>query len=120
MSLSTPFSRTGDLKDLASYPLWLQQVVRDTNPAKEALLQHLLLQQGRDATLPLAKLQRMLAGLWPTIERFPQFMSMNLTKIQYGRSPGEDMARNYLMHNIRVEQKHAQYWHEWATAACMS
>ena len=29
-------------------------------------------------------------------------------------SAGEDLARRYLIHNIRVEQKHAEYWVEWA------
>src|SRR5205823_10454274 len=62
----------------------------------------------------LPAMQRFLVGVWPTIELFPQFMSMNLKKAGYGDSAGEDMARRYLIHNIRVEQKHADHWSEWA------
>ena len=52
--------------------------------------------------------------MWPTIEQFPQFMAMNLKKVSFGDSAGEDLARRYLIHNIRVEQKHAEHWVEWA------
>ncbi len=53
-------------------------------------------------------------GLWPFIERFPSFMALNLLKTRYGRSPGDDMARRWLVRNIRVEQNHAEYWLNWA------
>lgn len=108
------FRRTGELKDINSYPKWLQQVVRDTRRDKLRVVDHELFALMRDAKLPLAAMRRFLVGVWPTIERFPRFMSMTLKKVNYGKSPGEDMARRYLMHNIRVEQKHAEYWVEWA------
>jgi pyrroloquinoline quinone (PQQ) biosynthesis protein C len=54
------------------------------------------------------------------IEQFPQYMAVNLCKVQYGRSIGEDMARKYLMRNIRVEQNHADHWVEWALACGLS
>jgi pyrroloquinoline quinone (PQQ) biosynthesis protein C len=111
------FQRTGELKDIRSYPAWLQQVVRDTQRDKLRVVGHELFALMRDAKLPQAAMRRFLVGVWPTIERFPRFMSMTLKKVSYGRSPGEDMARRYLMHNIRVEQKHAEYWVEWARSA---
>ena len=101
------FRRTGDLKSIGSYPVWLQRVVRETNLDKQRVVEHELFALMRDARLPLAAMQRFLTGVWPTIEQFPRFMSMNLKKAGYGESAGEDMARRYLIHNIRVEQKHA-------------
>ena len=59
-------------------------------------------------------MRKFLAGAWPTIEQFPQFMAMNLKKLSVGDSPGEDLARRYLIRNIRVEQKHAEHWVDWA------
>jgi pyrroloquinoline quinone (PQQ) biosynthesis protein C len=111
------FVRTGELKDLASYPGWLQDIVEDTAAAKARVVQHDVFQLMRDAELPLEALRRFLIGVWPTIELFPQFMAKNLTKVRNGRSRGEDMARRYLMQNLRVEQKHADYWVDWAAAA---
>lgn len=114
------FRRTGELKDLSSYPAWLQEVVRDTNREKARVVGHELFSLMREAKLPLAAMRRFLVGVWPTIEQFPRFMSMNLKKVSYGESAGEDMARRYLVHNIRVEQKHAEHWAEWAKSAGLS
>jgi len=108
------FRRTGELKDLASYPIWLQCVVAETQRDKMRVVDHELFSLMRDAKLPVVAMRRFLQGVWPTIEQFPQFMSMNLKKLSHGSSAGEDLARRYLIHNIRVEQKHAEYWVEWA------
>lgn len=115
--MNEAFRRTGELKSIGSYPVWLQQVVRDTSGQKQRVVEHELFTLMRDAKLPLPALQRFLMGVWPTIEQFPRFMSMNLKKAGYGESAGEDMARRYLIHNIRVEQKHADHWVEWSKAA---
>jgi pyrroloquinoline quinone (PQQ) biosynthesis protein C len=115
--MTQDFRRTGELKDIRSYPAWLQRVVTDTERDKMRVVDHELFALMRDAELPLAAMQRFLKGVWPTIEQFPQFMSMNLKKVTHGLSVGEDLARRYLIHNIRVEQKHAEYWVEWARSA---
>ncbi len=114
---SMEFRRTGPLKELESYPLWLQEVVRQTNPDKERVVKHPVFAMMRDATLPLPQIQKLLTGIWLTIERFPQFMAMNLQKMHVGNSVGADMARRFLIQNIRVEQKHADYWLSWAKAS---
>lgn len=113
---STEFRRTGPLKDLTSYPRWLQEVVRDTAPDKERVVNHPVFTMMRDATLSLPQIHKFLSGVWLTIERFPQFMALNLQKMQFGDSHGADMARRYLIQNIRVEQKHADHWLTWAQA----
>ncbi len=115
--MSHEFRRTGDLKSVGSYPVWIQRVVRESAAHKGRVVEHELFTLMRDAKLPLAAMQRFLIGVWPTIEQFPRFMAMNLKKIGYGDSVGEDMARRYLIQNIRVEQKHAEHWATWASAA---
>ena len=108
------FRRTGALKDLASYPLWLQRVVGSANRDKMRVVDHEFFALLRDARLPKVAMRKFLIGAWPTIEQFPQFMAMNLKKLSFGDCQGEDLARRYLIHNIRVEQKHAEHWAEWA------
>jgi pyrroloquinoline quinone (PQQ) biosynthesis protein C len=118
--MTDDFRRTGDLKDIASYPVWLQRVVAETHHDKRRVVDHELFSLMRDAKLPAPAMRRFLKGVWPTIEQFPQFMSMNLKKVSHGASAGQDLARRYLMHNIRVEQKHAEYWVEWARSVDMT
>jgi len=115
--MSNAFRRTGDLKSIGSYPVWLQRVVHETTPHKRRVVDHELFSLMRDARLPLAAMQRFMIGIWPTIEQFPRFMGMNLKKAGYGEGAGVDMARRYLIQNIRVEQKHAEHWATWAGAA---
>jgi pyrroloquinoline quinone (PQQ) biosynthesis protein C len=112
--MAQAFRRTGPLKDLSSYPLWLQRVVRNTERDKMRVVGHEVFALMREAKLPKVVMRKFLTGAWPTIEQFPQFMAMNLKKLSVGSSPGEDLARRYLIHNIRVEQKHAEHWIEWA------
>jgi pyrroloquinoline quinone (PQQ) biosynthesis protein C len=112
--MAQEFRRSGALKELSSYPFWLQRVVRDTHRDKTRVVDHELFSLMRDARLPMAAMRKFLAGAWPTIEQFPQLMAMNLKKLTVGNSAGEDLARRYLIHNIRVEQKHAEHWVEWA------
>lgn len=114
------FRRTGDLKAISSYPVWLQRAVRATGPEKKRVVDHELFSLIRDASLPKSVMRKFLVGAWPTIEQFPQFMAMNLKKLSFGDAIGQDLARKYLIHNIRVEQKHAEHWVEWAKSVDLS
>src|SRR5690349_16139163 len=93
--MTQAFQRTGALKDLRSYPLWLQKVVASTEREKRRVVDHELFTLMRDARLPRAAMRKFLMGAWPTIEQFPQVMAMNLKKLSVGNSPGENLARNY-------------------------
>jgi pyrroloquinoline quinone (PQQ) biosynthesis protein C len=112
--MTQAFRRTGPLKELSSYPLWLQRVVHNTEHDKMRVVGHEVFALMREAKLPKVVMRKFLIGAWPTIEQFPQFMAMNLKKLSVSGNPGEDLARRYLIHNIRVEQKHAEHWIEWA------
>lgn len=115
--MSDEFIRQGALTDIGSYPEWAQDMVQSCAEAHHRVASHELYHQLRDATLGEAQTYTFLVGLWPVIELFPQYMAQNLLKVQYGRTRGHDLARRYLIRNIRVEQNHADHWLEWA-AAC--
>lgn len=118
--MSKDFVRKGDIMSLDSYPEWVRQMVADTEAARKRVIDHRLFHEMRDATLSPAATRAFLIGTWPTIEQFPQFMAMSLLKARYGRSRGEDLARQYLIRNIRVENKHADHWKEWSAASGVS
>lgn len=114
--MTSPWMRAGDLQDLASYPLWIQQLVLDVRRMKNSVADHRLFRQMRDALLPPAATANFFIRVWPVIEQFPQYMGRNLAKLQYGK-PGHDLARVFLTRNVRVEQSHADYWVAWAEAS---
>jgi pyrroloquinoline quinone (PQQ) biosynthesis protein C len=95
------FTREGDLKNTASYPLWLQEVLLETGAAKSRVMSHPLFRSLRDCELGPREMRAFLINGWPVINQFPQYMGMNLQKIGPEETPGSRMARRYLTRNIR-------------------
>lgn len=118
--MNNEFTLQGDLQAISSYPNWIRNLVEDCADSREAVVQHEVFQRMRDARLDRDATQRFLAGVWPTIVQFPQYMALNLLKIQYGSTHGHNLARKYLTRNIRVEQSHADMWLDWAEACGLS
>lgn len=110
------FTRTGPLTEAGSYPAWAQQLLKDCQASKQNVVQHELYRLMRDNQLDSSTMHPFLVGGWPVVEQFALYMAQNLTKTRFARHPGEDMARRWLMRNIRVELNHADYWVNWAAA----
>ena len=111
------FDRTGPLTEIASYPSWAQDMVAECEGAKQSVVTHDLWPIMREAKLNQGATRHFMVGIWPVIERFPGYMAMSLLKTRFGRSEGDNMARRWLVRNIRVEQNHAEYWLNWAEGA---
>ena len=109
------YIRTGELKNRGSYPLWVQDLIEKCAPAKQSVVAHDMWQLMRTATLDPEIARKYMVSVWPLIERFPAIMAGSLMKTQYGRSEGDNMARAWLLKNMKIEQKHAQFWVDWAT-----
>lgn len=114
--MSVRFERSGPQTELGSYPQWAQDMVGECDVVKKTVVDHELwpaMCSGEDPEIT----PRFLVGAWPAIERFPCYMARSLLKTRYGRSEGENLARRWLVRNIRVEQNHAEYWLNWAEGA---
>lgn len=114
--MSARFERSGPLTELSSYPQWAQDMVAECDQVKRTVVDHELWREmctGSDPEIT----RRFVVGAWPAIERFPCYMARSLLKTRYGRNEGEDLARRWLVRNIRVEQNHAEYWLTWAEGA---
>jgi len=115
--MNARFERTGPLTELTSYPQWAQDMVAACEATKRGVVDHELFSLMREAKLSAESTRHFMVGIWPVIERFPAYMAHSLLKTQYGRSHGENLARRWLVRNIRVEQNHAEYWLNWAEGA---
>lgn len=108
------FERRGPLREPGSYPRWAQDMIGETADAKQAVVDCELVHRFCANTIQAEEAKNFLAGLWPVIEGFPKYMARSLLKTRYGRTEGDDLARRWLVRNIRVEQNHAEYWLNWA------
>jgi len=113
--MNTRFELAGPLTELSSYPQWTQDMVGECDRVKQTVIDHEMWRMMRDGDLEHQPyIANFMIGIWPVIERFPGYMAQSLLKTQYGRSEGDDLARRWLVRNIRVEQNHAEYWLNWA------
>ncbi|MGH8500881.1 MAG: TenA family transcriptional regulator [Gammaproteobacteria bacterium] len=108
--------RSGPLMELRSYPQWTQDMVASCAEAKQKLLDHDIWRLMKAALLDFRTTRNFLVGAWPVVDQFPHYMALNLLKTRFGRCYGEDMARRWLIRNMRIEQNHAKYWRDWAVA----
>lgn len=115
--MNTNFERTGPLGELSSYPQWAQDMIAACEPARRRVRDHVMWDLMGEGRIDPVTMANFMIGTWSLIERFPSFMALNLMKTQYGRSVGDNMARRWLVRNIRVEQNHAEYWLDWADGA---
>ena len=118
--MNSRFERSGPIDQLSSYPAWAQDMVGSCEKAKREVVEHELFTLMREAQLSAEPTAGFMTGVWPVIERFPAYMSASLMKTRYGRSEGDNMARRWLVRNIRVEQNHAEYWLDWAEGSGVS
>jgi pyrroloquinoline quinone (PQQ) biosynthesis protein C len=49
------------------------------------------------------------------VENFPKYMGLELAKTTYGLTPKDYLARAWLIGNIRVEARHAEWYIDWGT-----
>ncbi|HET6554696.1 MAG TPA: iron-containing redox enzyme family protein [Dyella sp.] len=115
--MKTDFERTGPMNEVSSYPQWAQDIIAECEPARRRVRDHVMWDMMIEGRIDRTTMRNFMVGTWSLIERFPSFMALNLLKTQYGRSRGDDMARRWLVRNIRVEQNHAEYWLDWADGA---
>ncbi len=112
--MSLHYERRGPLTELSSYPQWAQDMVDACETTKREVVDHDIWPAMCSLAMTPEQTSTFMVGLWPVIEGFPGYMARSLLKTRYGRSAGDDMARRWLVRNIRVEQKHAEYWLHWA------
>lgn len=115
--MNVRFERRGPLTELGSYPQWAQDMVAECDPVKQTVVDHELWDVMRAGNGNHGCTVNFMVGIWPVIERFPGYMAQSLLKTRFGRSDGDNLARRWLVRNIRVEQNHAEYWLTWAEGA---
>jgi len=99
------------------YPRWVEDIIHETEQLKAAVRDHDALLRMADGTITRREHFSLLLGFWNLIEKFPHYMALNLLKTTYGTNPGINAARSWLGRNLRIEQKHAQWFVEWAEAS---
>ncbi|MCP3103555.1 iron-containing redox enzyme family protein [Myxococcus sp. K15C18031901] len=62
---------------------------------------------------PLRHWRRVLSGFFAIVEAFPKYMGLSLAKTTYGLRRGDASIRRWLLQNMAVEAKHAEWYLDW-------
>jgi pyrroloquinoline quinone (PQQ) biosynthesis protein C len=95
-------------------PEWAQKFWYDLVPLKDLIVHHPYFKEMEAGILSLERCRRGLINFYPLVENFPKYMALSLAKTTSRSSLGHLEARNWLIDNIYVEQRHADWWRDWA------
>lgn len=93
---------------------WAKDFWDGLTPVKNEIVNHPFFREGADGTLSIERLQRALIDFYPLVENFPKFMALNLAKTTSGQLKGDEQTRYWLITNMSVERKHADWWVDFA------
>jgi pyrroloquinoline quinone (PQQ) biosynthesis protein C len=98
------------------HPPWARTMVDALRPDWAGVLESPLFTSTAEGRFPEEAWRRAMLDFFCIIEAFPKYMGVYLAKTTFGQTPGDYLARDWLIGNIRTEALHAQWYVEWAAA----
>ena len=99
---------------LTEHAPWAQRFWDALVPLKERVARHPLFVEMGDGSLSLGRFRDALLHFYPLVEHFPKYMGLALAKTRPGLYPGHEETKNWLIGNIKIEQRHAYWYQDWA------
>lgn len=103
------------LQHLAPSPdkeIWIQAYKAAVAPFETKIVDGQLFAEMADGTLSMSTFRHALKNFYPLVESFPKLMGLCLAKAS--SSEQGDQAKNWLIHNIQIERRHANWFKNWA------
>lgn len=111
-----PRGRRREALAATEHPEWAKRMLDRLRPAWNAVLDSEVFTSARPESLPADVWRRVLLEFFCVVESFPKYMGVTLAKTTFGRSPKDELARSWLIGNIRAEARHADWYIDWASA----
>jgi len=103
------------------HPPWLAAMVGTLDEAwQRAAWPRLFAETARGQLPPLGAWRRVLSDFFVIVESFPKYMALSLAKTTYGQRAGDARVRRWLLQNIAVEGRHAEWYLDWLDAVGVS
>ena len=102
------------------HPAWVTQMLERLRPDWNAVLESEVFTTTRPGAFPEGTWGRVLLEFFCVVESFPKYMGVTLAKTTFGQTPNDVLARNWLIGNIRVEARHAEWYLDWAAGHGLS
>lgn len=103
-----------DTLELTPHPPWAKDFWASLEPLKQRVADHPLFQSMASGDLDIACFRYTLLNFYPLVANFPHYMALALSRAVDIREPGVADARDWLIGNIRIEQRHLYWYRDWA------
>lgn len=102
---------------LTPHPPWMEAMLSSLRREWDAACWPLLFSLTAEGKRPpLSQWQSVIAQYFFIVENFPKYMGLSLAKTTYGKRPGDASARRWLLQNLGVEARHAEWYVDWVGA----
>jgi pyrroloquinoline quinone (PQQ) biosynthesis protein C len=99
------------------HPPWLAAMIESlAEPWHRAAWPRLFAETAEGGLPPLSAWRRVLCDFFLIVEGFPKYMALSLSKTTYGKRDGDARVRRWLLQNIAVEGRHAEWYLDWLEA----
>jgi pyrroloquinoline quinone (PQQ) biosynthesis protein C len=98
----------------SAHPAWVESMIANIKPDWTGVLESPLFEATLQGPFPETTWRLVLLEFFGIVESFPKYMGVALGKTTFGRRPGDILARDWLIGNIRTEALHAQWYVDWA------
>lgn len=118
-SAARPPSRTQHHRTVKSeltetaHPVWVDKMVSDVHDEWAGVMRSPLFETTVSGEFPEESWRRVVLEFFCVVEAFPKYMGVNLARTTFGATPGDVLARDWLIGNIRTEALHAQWFIDW-------
>ena len=99
---------------LTEHPLWAADFWASLEPLKDRIAAHPLFVEMGAGTLDIRCFRHALLNFYPLVANFPHYMALTLARAVDIRQPGVLETRDWLIGNIRIEQRHLYWYRDWA------
>lgn len=106
--------------EITPHPAWAQAFWDRLVPAKNRVSEHPFFVDLAAGRLSVECLRYALLNFYPLVAHFPSYMAMSLAKATEFYMPGVTDARNWLIQNIKVEERHLFWYRDWAAGFGLS
>ncbi|MBC6459389.1 TenA family transcriptional regulator [Actinomadura sp. HBU206391] len=102
------------------HPEWVEAMTANLAPEWTGVLKSPLFAATTQEPFPAGVWRGVLLEFFCVVEAFPKYMGAYLARTTFGQKPGDILARDWLIGNIRTEALHAQWYIDWGAALGIS
>lgn len=100
--------------EITAHNGWSQRFWDDLLPFKDRISQHPFFVSMAEGRLSVECFRYALLNFYPLVAHFPSYMGLALSKVTHFNEVGVTETRDWLIQNIKVEERHLNWYRDWA------